>query len=205
MRPMFLFLILLFGFFRSEAVMAIEEPEYRVIATSEDYEIREYQPYVVAETTVSGSLRSSGGKAFRILAGYIFGKNGKQEKMQMTAPVESRPIELGNNVSTARSDGKSGFTYGFVMESKYDLESLPRPMDERITLREVPARRVAARTFSGTWSNGNYEKNERALLSALTRDARQPVDAPMLARYDGPMTPWFMRRNEVLVELAPES
>lgn len=181
--------------------MAIEEPEFEVVATFDDYEVREYAPYIVAETQVTGSLRSSGGKAFRILAGYIFGKNAESEKMQMTAPVESRPTQLPAGVGTTRPNDQSGFTYGFVMENKYDLSSLPVPDDSRVTLREVPARRMAARTFSGTWSNGNYQKNEQALLDALSRDGLTPAGRPLLARYDGPMTPWFMRRNEVLVEI----
>ena len=65
--------------------MAIEEPRYEVLASTDVYEVRRYDSYIIAETDVEGSYKTSGNKAFRILAGYIFGDNQASEKMAMTA------------------------------------------------------------------------------------------------------------------------
>ena len=187
----------------SPAVMAYEQPEYQVLSHGDDYEIRQYAAYIVAETQVDGNLRRSGNAAFRRLAGYIFGKNDADQKMSMTAPVETRRADNEAAMMLAQPDGDEQFRYAFVMERAFDMETLPTPRDPRVTLREVPARVVAVRSFSGRWSDGNYEKNESALMSALARDGHTAAGAPMLARYNGPMTPWFLRRNEVMVDIVP--
>lgn len=190
------------------SAMAIEEPEYVVLYESDDYEIRHYAPYNVAETVVDGDFRSSGGRGFRILAGYIFGDNRQSEKMKMTAPVESRPADAGVRmnmtapVTSAAADGEDdAYVYGFVMERRYDFDELPEPSDPRVELRQVPARTMAVRRYSGFWSKSNYEQNEQELLDALEADDVNVIGRPLLARYNGPFTPFFMRRNEVLVEV----
>lgn len=190
------------------SAMAIEEPEYVVLYKSDDYEIRRYAPYNVAETVVDGDFRSSGGRAFRILAGYIFGDNRQSEKMKMTAPVESRPADAGVRmnmtapVTSAAADGEDdAYVYGFVMERRYDFDELPEPTDARVELRQVPARTMAVHRYSGFWSKSNYEQNEQELLDALEADDVNVIGRPLLARYNGPFTPFFMRRNEVLVEV----
>ena len=181
--------------------MAYEQPEYQVLGSGEDYEIREYAPYIVAETQVDGNLRRSGNAAFRRLAGYIFGNNDADQKMNMTAPVETRRGDDAPASMLAQPDGDEQFRYAFVMERAFDMETLPKPDDARVTLREVPARVVAVRRYSGRWSDGNYQQNESELLSAVRRDGHTPTGAPMLARYNGPFTPWFLRRNEVMVDI----
>jgi len=170
------------------AAMALEEPKYQVLATEKDYEVRHYEPYVVAEVDVRGDRPDSQG--FRTLAGFIFGDNDSREKMQMTAPVESR-----------EAPAIDATTYGFVMESRYTLETLPAPTDERIRVRERPARVVAAHRFSGRWSEGNMARHERVLLESLEADGIEVLGDVELARYNGPFTPWFMRRNELIVPI----
>ena len=138
-------LLLAWSLLAGAAAMAIEEPDYAVLTTSGDVEFRQYAPYLVAEVTVSGDGADS--RAFRMLAGYIFGDNATGEKMAMTAPVETR-----------------GADHAFVMERKYTMDTLPKPVDERVQLRQKPSRVVAVRQFSGRWSERNFEKHRRALL-----------------------------------------
>lgn len=183
------FLLLMSVSLTVSSAMALEEPDYEVLAEKAGYEIRHYPPYIVAEVAVVG--RSADRNGFRALASYIFGDNESSEKMQMTAPVESRETEDTGEM-----------TYRFVMESKYTLETLPEPSDDRIQLREKPARIVAVRRFSGRWSDANVEKNEARLLSDLARDGVELAGTLELARYNSPFTPWFMRRNEVMVPIS---
>lgn len=160
--------------------MALEEPHYEVLLTAGDVEFRRYDPYVLAEVTVEGDAQDR--RAFRILAGYIFGDNDQGEKMNMTAPVETR-----------------GSDYAFVMESKYSLQNLPRPNDEQIRVLQRDARIVAVRRFSGRWTERNISKNERQLAEDLQALDVHVTGKPELARYNSPFTPWFLRRNEIIV------
>lgn len=170
--------------------MALEEPDYEVLLKTEQVEFRRYEPYLVAEVTVSG--KSADNQAFRILAGYIFGNNEDDVKMQMTAPVESRDGDSGRQVYQ---------DYAFVMEKTYSLNSLPVPNDERIRLREKPERIVAVRQFSGRWSEKNIEKHEQRLLDDLQNLGVAIAGPPELARYNSPFAPWFLRRNEIIVPI----
>jgi hypothetical protein len=186
--------------------MAYEEPSYEVLEQADEYEVRRYAPYLVAEVDVEGDFGEAGNKAFRLLSGYIFGDNQTEEKMSMTAPVESRPREEGVRMSmtapvTSTASAIDEYTYAFVMERKYTLDTLPQPRDPRIRLEEQAARLMAVRRYSGRWTEGNYRKNEAKLVEALSADGRRPIGAPILARYNSPFTPWFMRRNEVMVEI----
>ncbi len=166
--------------------MALEEPKYAVLAEAAAYELRDYEPYLVAEVDVRG--QSADSRGFRTLAGYIFGDNQSSEKMQMTAPVESHAAE--------DSDGR---TYAFVMESKYTLDTLPVPNDKTIRIREKPQRVVAAVKFSGRWTEDNIERHKRQFLADLAADGIEPLGVVELARYNSPFTPWFLRRNELIV------
>ncbi|RZV36421.1 MAG: heme-binding protein [Chromatiales bacterium] len=200
--------VILFFLLVMHPAMAIEEPAYDVLVTADDYEIRRYAPYIVAEVDVDGDMKKSGNDAFRILAGYIFGDNEPGEKMAMTAPVTTKPAGQGQRMnmtapvlSSPAEDATEAYTCAFVMESRFSMESLPKPLDSRIRLVEIPTRVVAARRYSGSWSNKNFLKNQDTLLAALQGDGVVLSGQPWLARYNSPITPWFLRRNEVLVEI----
>ena len=194
--------------------MATEEPSYQILQTTEDYELRRYEPYRVAEVEVRGDFEEVGSEAFRILAGYIFGDNQGEAKIAMTAPVSQRPAETpvekaGTRLEmtapvTQRAADTASDTYviSFVMPKSFSLEALPRPNNPRIRLREEPAVRVAARRYSGSWSEARYREEERRLLDALQRDGLQPRGTPIYARYNSPFSLPMLRRNEILVPLA---
>ena len=194
--------ILLFA----KMTMAYEEPSYEVLEQADEYEVRRYAPYLIAEVDVEGDFGKAGNKAFRLLAGYIFGDNQTEEKMSMTAPVESRPKQEGVRMSmttpvTSTASATDQYTYAFVMERKFTLDTLPQPRDPRIRLRQQAARVMAVRRYSGRWTEENYRENEVKLMEALSADDQRPIGTPMLARYNSPFTPWFMRRNEVMVQI----
>lgn len=196
--------------FQSSA-MAIEEPDYEVIESSKDFELRRYDPYLIAEVDVSGGMNKAGNKAFRILAGYIFGDNEAAVEMAMTAPVEARSADKGEKMSmtapvtSTPSDGDEQTTVAFVMEKAYTIETLPVPNDPRIRIREVPERLMAVRAYSGRWTDANYEKHKDLLVQALVESELILVGGPILARYNSPFSLPMMRRNEVMFEVSPVS
>lgn len=63
----------------------------------------------------------------------------------------------------------------------------------------VPAQTAAALRLSGRWSRTSYQRKERRLLAAVAEAGLRVVGPPRYARYDPPWTPWFRRRNEVVV------
>ena len=180
--------------------VSYESPSYRVAERIGEVEIREYDGYLVAETEVDGSLETAGNQGFRILARYIFGANQGRQKVAMTSPVSQQKgtkIPMTSPVTQSREDA-GRFVVRFMMPEEYTLETLPTPTDARIRIEEVPARRLAAIRYSGSWSTKNYERNLTALREALTGAGYVPVGEPIWARYDPPFKPWFLRRNEIL-------
>jgi len=156
---------------------------------------------------VEGDFETVGKRAFGILAGYIGGENRRQQKIAMTAPVNQTPAagdgeRLSNTgVVEARAAGEGRYVLSFVMPSKHTMDTLPEPANARVRLRRFDARLMAAHRYSGTWSRERYREHERILLEAVRGAGLEPVGVPIFARYNPPMTPWFLRRNEVLVEV----
>ena len=183
--------------------MAIEEPVYEVIQQLDGAEVRQYAPYVVAQVLVSGPADDAGTQAFPILAGYIFGKNKGARKLDMTAPVTqaAASVKLDMTAPVTQAAAPGGFIVQFVLPKSITLATAPEPIDPRVQLREVPARRVAVIRYSGFWSQANFDEH-LAQLEAALRAAQLPwAGEPTLSRYNAPFTPWFLRRNEIWLSL----
>lgn len=185
--------------------MAIEEPSYQVVQQLDGAEVRQYAPYVVAEVLVEGGAQEAGNQAFPILAGYIFGKNKGAQKLEMTAPVTQTeaPVKLEMTAPVTQSAAAGGYLVQFVLPKEVTLASAPVPIDARVKLREVPGARVAVIRYSGFWSQANYDEHLARLQAALRKAGLAWTGEPTLSRYDPPFKPWFLRRNEIWLALAP--
>ena len=182
-------------------VMATEEAPYTMLEKDKAFEIRNYAPHILAETVVEGTLEEAGNIAFNKLFRYISGDNKSRDRVAMTAPVSQQPT--GEKIKMTAPVGQQGVQQGwavsFMMPASYTLETLPKPEDPKITLRQVPSRRVAAVRYSGFWSEKAYLRNKRELESWIVQKGLTAVGDPVWARYDPPFTPWFLRRNEILI------
>ena len=196
----FIFLLLIPGY---ETAMAIEEASYKVIEKDGDFELRQYVPQIVAETIVEGDFDKVGNEGFSRLFGYISGNNTKKQSISMTAPVSqeagSEKIPMTAPVNQEQVGNK--WHISFLMPSNYTLETLPEPTDKRIVLKQIPSRNVAAITYSGTWSRSRYEEHKAILVEIMRNRKLKPVGEYIFARYNPPFMPWFLRRNEVLVNV----
>ena len=183
--------------------MAIEKIAYRTIERDGPFEIRLIEPHVVAETFVEGDFERVGNEGFRRLVSYIGGANRGQARISMTAPVVQEPASEKISMTAPVAQEKVGDRYRitFLMPSKYTLETLPQPTDTRIRLRAEQKRRVAAIRYSGFWSRSRYDDHERKLREWIDRRGLEPIGEPVWARYDPPFMPWFLRRNEVVIEV----
>lgn len=183
----------------------VAEPTYEVLTRLDGLELRRYAPYVVAETRVEGEYRSSLNAGFRRLAGYIFGGNRSRRKMAMTAPVSaqadssSEKIAMTAPVSAQQDTG--GWLIAFAMPAGSQLDTMPLPNDARVTLRQLPARRVAALRFRGWAGARDVAKKTAELLAALSAAKLTPTGVPVIAQYNPPWTLPFLRRNEILIDV----
>jgi hypothetical protein len=196
----FIFLLLIPVY---ETAMAIEEASYKVIEKNGDFELRQYVPQIVAETIIEGDFDKVGNEGFSRLFGYISGKNTKKQSISMTAPVSqeagSEKIPMTAPVSQEQVGNK--WHISFLMPSKYTLETLPESTDKRVILKQIPSRLVAAVTYSGTWSRSSYEEHKAILVKMVRSRNLKPIGEYIFARYNPPFMPWFLRRNEVLVNV----
>jgi len=182
-------LILLFGC--TAIVEAIEEPEFEVVETLGNVEIRRYSSYWVAQTNVSGDFGEAGSQAFRPLVDYLSGDNNAGEKISMTAPVQQRSLDNRHVVT-------------FVMPREAVASGLPDPTDAAVTLEEVPAQLVAALRYSGNWKESRYRDFEQQLRQQLHASEYNICGPATWARYNPPFWPGFLRRNEVLIPVTSE-
>jgi hypothetical protein len=188
-------------FITGGCAITAEEIKYHVVTKAEKFELRDYPAHVMAETVVDGTLENAGNTAFMKLFGYISGKNRAQTKIAMTAPVSQTPaaekIAMTTPVSQQRVEG--GWAVSFTMPGAHTLETLPIPEDPAVKLRQIPARRVAAVRYSGTWSESRYHQYRLQLESWIEGQGFRILGDPVWARYNPPFTPWFLRRNEILI------
>lgn len=182
--------------------MATEEPKYTALEHDGSFELREYAPHLVAETTVPASFDEAGSVAFRRLFRYISGENRTRRRIAMTAPVtQSRALgeKIAMTAPVTQLAGDGGYTIAFVVPSTFTMDTVPEPDDPTIRIRAVPGQLVAAWRYSGRWTPENYREHEADLRSAMAVRGLEPVGAAVLARYNPPFMPAFLRRNEVLI------
>lgn len=193
--------------FAVHTTMATEEAKYNIVIKDGAFELREYAPQLLAEVNMTGSIEEAGDRAFRPLFNYISGENQSQADIAMTAPVglqaASEEIAMTAPVGQEKR-GTNEWAVSFMMPDSYTIETLPRPTNPDITIREVPARRMAAVRYSGRWTGEKYYTNLEKLTRWIAEQKLIITGEPVWARYNAPFVPWFLRRNEVLIPVTAE-
>lgn len=195
--------LVLAGLIASGPIMSnVERPQYKTVKSEGDIEIREYAPMIIAEVSVQGEREQAIGDGFRILADYIFGNNSVDKSISMTAPVQQQSSEkIAMTTPVQQQESQEGWRVSFVMPSKYTLQTLPRPNDDRVLLKEVPAKQFVVIEFSGKNTTANIEKHEKQLLDYIEQNNISIKNTPKYAFYNPPWTLPFLRRNEIMLEI----
>jgi len=188
--------LFLFLFFWGTAVMAIEEPKYTVLRTTDLYEIRDYADRVAVET-IQGDGENG---AFQRLFKYISGANVQSSKIAMTVPV-TQSTKIAMTAPVTQSTGKDGTAMRFFLPVSYTMDTAPVPSDDRVKLVLVRGGIYAVHRYSGRSSVKNFNDAAQTLFDALRRDGLTAVGVPIKATYNGPFTPFFLRRNEAMVRI----
>ena len=208
---------LLLGFLWMGSAMAVEEPKYKVLSTDGSFEVRHYQPLLMAEVLVDGDMDEASGKGFRLIADYIFGNNQSEvdaasSKIAMTAPVivsaqsskiaMTAPVGIEAQSPPPETGGPTKWRVYFVMPSQYTLSTIPKPKNKAVSLREVPDKYFVVHKYSGFNTDSKIQRLNEETLAWSRAKGLKILGAPQLARYDPPWTLPMFRRNEIMVEVS---
>lgn len=184
-------------------------------------EIRKYVDHIVAHVDVESSFDDAMGIGFRILANYIFGGNKKRSSIDMTTPVSEEKVESERismttpvteeslkesekiKMTTPVIEEKAGNVHriSFVMPAKYTSDTLPEPDDKRIKIEEVKEQKMAALRFKGRVKEKLAGEKIEELKQWLSGEGIENKSNFIVAQYNHPAVPGFLRRNEILVEI----
>ena len=167
-----------------------EELAYTVESEHDEFEIRRYPSHFLAQVEVEGDFMRAGNVGFGPLLRFISGNNARSQSIAMTAPV------------IQETTAPETHTVSFVLPAGFSASNIPAPNNARVSVVEVAPKRVAVRRFSGGWRASRFEKNEQALLADLDTAGLSTRGHAYFARFDPPWKPGFLKRNEVLVDLA---
>ena len=168
-----------------------KKQEFRVIRTYSDFEVREYQPCVIAEVKVSAQYSKAASSAFGSLFNYISKGNKASEKIAMTAPV----------IAAQRADGHDSDEWyvSFVMPSGSTFGHLPHPNDPQVNLRELDSEMCVALSFRGNATEELSEKKIRTLRAAAAKVNISLSGETRICRFDPPFKPGFIQYNEIVI------
>ena len=183
--------------------MATAEPPFKLEQRQGGFEVRQYEPMIVAEVTVEGRRGEAANRGFRLLANYIFGDNAPKAKIAMTAPViQARGEKIAMTAPVAQiAAGEGRWIVRFVMPQGSTMANLPAPNDPNVALIEQPGARYAVVRFTGLNTEAALTDKTVELNGLIAKAGLKPKAAPIYAFYDPPWTPPFMRRNEVMIAI----
>jgi SOUL heme-binding protein len=159
-------------------VSNVEQPKYTVVERSGNIEIRDYPPMIVAEADVRGERREAIGNGFRVIADYIFGNNTSAQKVPMTAPVTQEGNEkIAMTAPVTQQADDNSWRVRFIMPSEYTMETLPKPNNPAVKLKEVAAKRFAVIRFSGMAGEDSLNRHTEELRDLPWRKEPRAVIA----------------------------
>lgn len=167
-------------------------------------ELRTYPPLVLAEVRMNKPFKESGNEAFKLLFNYISGENTGTTEIAMTAPVvqTKQSLEIKMTSPVLQSQPSNGtWVMSFILPITYTIDSAPKPKNSMVKLRQTKPHETAAIKFSGSWSKKHFDKMTKKLATRLDERGIAYNPTPIVARYNPPFTPPFLRRNEVMFQL----
>lgn len=196
-------ILLLAGALYGPIVSNVEQPKYKVVKKDRNIEIRDYPSMIVAQVDVSGQRDTALREGFRQIANYIFGNNLSSRKVAMTAPVTQQASEkIAMTAPVTQQGNGNHWQVRFIMPHKYTMQTLPKPNNPSVTLQEIEAERFAVIRFSGLAGKASLNRHTRELEAYLRSNNMKALGAPTYAFYNPPWTLPFLRRNEIMIEVA---
>lgn len=173
---------------------AIESLAFERTDQLEEVEVRIYERHLLASIDVNGSFEDAGNAAFRPLFRYISGRNAEEEEIAMTAPV----------IQSASRKDDADWTVSFVMPASLLNTGAPNPTAQQVEIIERAEQLIAALPYSGSWRTSLFEEKKEQLIQRLAQSEYSVCGEVMWARHNAPFTPWFLKKNEVLIPVCRE-
>ena len=125
---------------------------------------------------------------FRVLAGYIFGGNSKQESIPMTTPVITK-------------ESSASYDMMFFMLDASKSSDLPTPNSDEISIEEIDMGKIISIRF-GMWATDERVEKYKKRLDRYIKENNISIKSPlMVAQYNSPWTMPPFRRNELMYEI----
>ena len=173
--------------FISGSMSKIEKYKYTVLKEFDDFEVRQYEAAMFSSVKMNAkTYEETSSSGFRVLAGYIFGGNDKNEKIAMTSPVV---MEMGDTTKMS-----------FMVPSNLKENELPKPNKGRIYFEKQAPKVMAAIRFGGWANDDRIEKYKQKLSLELEKQGLKHTGKFNYLGYNPPYA-LIARRNEVVVEL----
>ena len=181
-------IVVLFQSFIIMPIIKTEEQKHSLVRKYKDFEIRFYPSATIATINSNAkTYRDLSGPGFRKLAGYIFGGNEANTKISMTAPVQ---MDINDSVSTM----------SFVMPSAYTKESLPKPNDPNVRIKNTEDEYIAVIRFGGYASDKDLKFYSEKLKNLLKENGITSFGNYRFLGYTPPFQ-LIGRRNEIFVSV----
>ena len=168
-----------------------QRQEFKTLNTYKDFELREYQPCVIAEVKVSAQYSNATSAAFASLFKYISKGNKGSEKIAMTAPVIA--------AQKGKQANENEWFVSFVMPSGSKFGHLPHPNDPQVILRELDAQTCIAASFRGRATQEVADKKIQELRAAAAKENIALSEETRICRFDPPFKPGFLQYNEIVI------
>jgi SOUL heme-binding protein len=173
--------------FISGSMSKIEKYKYTVLKEFDDFEVRQYEAAMFSSVKMNAkTYEETSSSGFRVLAGYIFGGNEKNEKIAMTSPVV---MEMGDTTKMS-----------FMVPSDLKENELPKPNNGRIYFEKQEPKIMAAIRFGGWANDKRIEEYKQKLSLELEKQGLKHTGKFNYLGYNPPYA-LIARRNEVVVEL----
>ena len=180
----------------------VEVPAYKILKKEQNIEIRQYPPLIIAEVKTAGSRQASISDGFRILADFIFGNNEGEKRLSINGPItQQEGIKIAMTAPVQQEKTDAEWAISFIMPSKFSIDTIPNPINDRIKIIQIPSKRYAVITFSGRSTEENLTKHTNELGKYMNGSSYSKVGNAKYAFYNPPWTLPFLRRNEVQFEI----
>lgn len=185
----------------------VEHPKYKVISDyhEEQIQIREYAPLLIAELSVDGTRQEAISEGFRQLADYIFGNNISKSQIAMTAPVSQKSEKIAMTAPVTQKPQQGQWLISFVMPSEYTQETIAKPVNPNIHLKQIDTHHKIVIRFSGQNTDDNIQEYLGKLKEFMQKNQIQAISEPSYAFYNPPWTLPPLRRNEIMFDIEPIS
>jgi hypothetical protein len=186
--------------------MAIESPRYTVATKTPVFEIRQYEPYIIAQVEIESDFDNAVNLGFQPLARYIFGNNPAKSHIPMTVTGSEAMTNVPQKIVMTRqvvasASGQGRYTVSFTRPAKCTLKTIPEPNDRSIRIKAVPAHKAAVIRFRGLMNARLFQRKEKELRAALEQQSLKFESGASAAQYDPPWIPGFFRRHEIIIEI----